>query len=173
MVRKQPHPPGRFFGMLWQLLVLLKTFPALFLIALSFLEAVLVFKGGHQVAKQPCLHATVRFCGLRAYGLHFCSWTSCWPILPDYCGSATLFIRQNKSHLSSAVCMQHNCEIHNLVAVRAASVQVCCDMNKSPPTASQVTLQWQQLLQLAGHTDQDITATLLSEGALLLALCTQ
>lgn len=47
--KPQPNLPGCVFGMLWQLLVLLRPFPALYLIALSFLEAVLVFQGGHQV----------------------------------------------------------------------------------------------------------------------------
>lgn len=125
--------------MLWQLLVLLKPLPALLLIALSFLEAVLVFKGRLQVAEQPCLPASIRFCRLRASDLHFCSWPGRWPILPDYCGSATLFIHQDKSHLSSTVRMQYYCQIHNSVAVRAASVQVCCDVSKtSRSTMSQI-----------------------------------
>lgn len=129
--KPQPNLPGGVFGMLWKLLVLLRPFPALYLIALSFLEAVLVFKGGHQVVEQPCLQAGVPFCGLKAYDLHPCSWARCRPILPDHCGSATLFVHQNKSHLSGVVRMQHHCQIHNPMAVRAASVQVCCDSSNS------------------------------------------
>ena len=47
MASKQPQRlPKGFCGMLWQLLVLLRPLPALFLVALSILEAILVFQGG-------------------------------------------------------------------------------------------------------------------------------
>lgn len=49
--KPQQRPPIGFCGMLWRLLVLLRPLPALFLVALSFLEAILVFKGGCQYAK--------------------------------------------------------------------------------------------------------------------------
>lgn len=49
--KPQQRLPISFCGMLWRLLVLLRPLPALFLVALSFLEAILVFKGGCQVSK--------------------------------------------------------------------------------------------------------------------------
>lgn len=49
--KPQQRLPIGFCGMLWRLLVLLRPLPALFLVALSFLEAILVFKGSCQIGK--------------------------------------------------------------------------------------------------------------------------
>ena len=123
MASKQPQRLSKgFCGTLWQLLVLLRPLPALFMVALSFLEALLVFKGGSQIFNQSVSHQ----CSLYTVktDLHTCSWSSGWPVLPDHCGSTALFVHQNHPDISSTVRMQHHHQSHQSVAGRAASLQV-------------------------------------------------
>ena len=114
-----------FWRMLWHLLVLLRPFPAVFLVLLSVAEAMIVARGTLWIRHRLCV---VKRYGGTAYfpgdqsATRCCSWASRRTVLPHYCGSATLNVCKDHLDVFDTIHMQHNCQVNKSVAVRTAFI---------------------------------------------------